>query len=225
MDALDNIRALVFALKDKALAALLRKAQRQALVEWRDRVVSPGLAARFTPAGEGFYNFGERWGAYSRRKGYLPDYVKTGRLKDMNALRQPRSVNGGGTTVITRMKFGGGNLFNLTNVGGITDFQRITERVPVTISPYSYAHHRAGTTVNVAAKVQSRKRIRFVVTRSARSMADDFTDSSRDRGWIERRTDELIGQALRDRVAVLARGRTRLAKFARGAGIGGDDGG
>ncbi len=217
--SLPGLEALVFRLKGKTLISLLRKAQRQVLMEWRDRRASPGIAARFTTAGEKFYAFGQRWGGYWRKKGSLPDFWKTGRLRDMNLARKPRAVNGTGATVITRMKLGGGPLHNLTTVGGITNLQRVVDRSPVVVSPYTYTHARTGTLVSVAQSQQVRTRTRLVVERSSRSMADEFIDTVRDRPWIERRADQVIGKMMRELIRKLATGgaRSRLGNAAREA--------
>jgi hypothetical protein len=224
--SLPGLEALMFRLKGKTLISLLRKAQRQTLLEWRDRTAAPGLAARFTTGGEKFYAYGQRWGAYWRKKGSLPDFWKTGRLRDMNLKRSPRSVNGTGATVITRMKLGGGVLNNLVSVGGITGMQRIVQRAPVVVSPYSYTHHRSGTAVSVAQTTQMRTTNKLVVQRSSRSMAEEFIDTVRDRPWIERRCDQVIGQMLRALIRQLATGgrRSKFGAAARDA-IGDDDAG
>lgn len=81
-------------------------AQRRALLWWRDRRVSPGLAARFTVSGAAYYGFGERRFNPYRVKPY---YHVGGSLEQLQRTYRPRTIRGAGL-VESRLTFGGGNL-------------------------------------------------------------------------------------------------------------------
>ncbi len=216
MSALPDLEALVAQMKAGFFSRLMRAAQKQALTEWRDRREAPGLAARFTDAGHTFYGFGQRWGHYWLKKGSLPDFVKTGRLRDTVLKRKPKSKNAGGTDVVSRIAYGGGALNFLVNVGGITNISRVTERVPIVVAGYAYKHHKTGSIVSVAGHAATRKRIRTVVTRSSRSYADEYGDFTRDRPWIAQRVGEVFGELFKR--TALTKGGQLKSKAMRGEG-------
>lgn len=190
--ALPDLERLVLQMKDTLFARLMRRAQKAALAEWRDRTTAPGLAARFTDAGAKVYGYGERGRYYYGHKGMLPDYVKTGRLRDMLLKRKPRSSNAGGDDVRTRIAYGGGVLNFLTTIGPVISEKREVTRVAITIDAYTYKHHKTGALVSVAAYPSTRRRIRYAYQRASESYAAAFGRFDRDRPWIAKRVDELF---------------------------------
>lgn len=189
---LPDLQHLVDQLRGDVFARWMARAQKGALIEWRDRTTAPGLAARFTFAGNDFYGFRSQHGrSYFVQKGRLPDYVKTGRLRDMMKARLPRTVRGTGD-VTTRLAYGGGALNFLTAIGPVIGEHKEVTRIPVTVAGYSYKHHRSGAIVVVASHPGTRKRIRWVYERSTESFADAFGKFDRDRPWIANRVGELF---------------------------------
>ncbi len=86
-------------------------AQKEALILWRDRKSAPGIAARFTKAGATYYGFTPRSTKYNKRKGGLPDFTYTGKLREMLHGRKPRSITAGNSDMaVTRLAYGGGAL-------------------------------------------------------------------------------------------------------------------
>ncbi|MES2340006.1 MAG: hypothetical protein V4537_18080 [Pseudomonadota bacterium] len=194
---LPDLERFVDQLRGDLFARWMARAQKGALIEWRDRTTAPGLAARFTFAGNDFYGYhgqdhdvGSR--GYMQKKGFLPVYVKTGRLRDMLAKRKPRTIRGSKADVTTRLAYGGGALNFLSNIGPILNSHRETTRVPIVVAGYSYKHHKTATIVVVPGHAATRKRIRLVVERSSESFADAFGRFDRDRPWIAARVPELF---------------------------------
>ena len=109
-----DLDGLVKSLKGDLFSRWMRRAQKQALTEWRDREQAPGLAARFTKMGADFYQFARR---LSRKN--KPAFVKTGGLRAMLLKRKPKAKSGQGTDVVTVFKYGGGALNLLKDQRGI----------------------------------------------------------------------------------------------------------
>lgn len=200
--SLPDLTALVQQLKGDLFVRWTRRAQKAALIEWRDRRESPGLAARFTAAGSAFYGFGERPTKYNRGKGSTQDYVKTGDFRDSLKLRKPRAIRGTGDTVTTRLRYGGGVLNFLTKIGPMTNEARIVERIPVQIRGYSYRvqmnlDKTGGREITVRGHTAQRQRIRRQVTRSSTSYAAEFGRFVKDQPWIAQRTAELFAEIVR----------------------------
>ncbi len=180
-----DLQRLVDQLRGDLFHRWMTRAQKATLIEWRDRQDAPGLAARFTFSGNDFYGFkGQHGRGYFVQKGRLPDYVKTGRLRDMQAARKPETVRGSGTDVVTRMRIGGGSLNQLTTIGPVISEAKQVQRIPTMIRGYSYPHHKTGTMVTVAAHPSTRRRVTWHYTRSAVSFADQFLDLTKDRQWL-----------------------------------------
>lgn len=189
-DPMPDLTRLVAQLRGDLFRRWMARAQKAALIEWRDRTQAPGLAARFTTAGNDFYNFrGLHGRSYYVQKGRLPDYVKTGRLRDMQAARRPQTIRANDGDVVTRLRIGGGALNLLTTIGPVIGETREVSRVTVVQSGYSYAHHKTGATVTVAAHPTTRQRIRWKYERASESFADAFLKLDRDRAFLAEATE------------------------------------
>lgn len=203
--AFKDLDAFVQQLRGDLFARWMRRAQKAALLEWRDRKDPPGLAARFTAAGAAFYRFGPRssYGVLNRIKGGTQHYVLTGGTRDMMAKRRPTAVRGT-QDIVSRLKYGGGKLNFLTNVGAVTGRNVVRWRETVAVAGYTYKHHKTGATVSVSPGTSNRARKKVTFTRSATSYAADFGRFLRDSPWIA------------DRTAVLFREIIRRAAFTKG---------
>lgn len=208
---LPDLQRLVDQLRGDLFARWMGRAQKGALIEWRDRTQAPGLAARFTFAGNDFYGFrGHNGRSYFVQKGRLPDYVKTGRLRDMLAKRKPRTIRGSKADVTTRLAYGGGALNFLANIGPILSEHKEVTRVPIVVAGYAYKHHKSAKIVVVPAHPSTRRRIRWVYERSSESYADAFGRFDRDRPWIANRVGELF-LVIFQRAALTKGGQLRSA--------------
>lgn len=190
---LPDLQRFVGQLRGDLFARWMGRAQKAALIEWRDRTQAPGLAARFTFAGNDFYGYrGQHGRSYFVQKGRLPDYVKTGSLRDMLAKRKPRTIRGTKADVTTRLAYGGGHLNFLANIGPVIGEHKEVTRVPIVVAGYSYKHHKTAKIVVVPGHAATRQRIRWVFERSSESFADAFGRFDRDRPWIAARVPELF---------------------------------
>lgn len=203
-----DLDTLVQQLRGDVFARWMRRAQKAALLEWRDRIQPPGLAARFTKAGSAFYGFGERTQKYNKSKrGYPQDYVKSGGFRRQVLKRRPRSFRGG-TAIVTKLAYGGGVLNFLTGIGPVTSQAVIKSVQSVPVSGYTYRHPKTGTAVTV----QPRARLQITTVgkpqRSSVSYADEFGRFMRDRPWLATRTLELF-KLIVTRGAFSKRGKLR----------------
>jgi hypothetical protein len=206
---LPDLQRFVDQLRGDLFARWMARAQKGALLEWRDRAIAPGLAARFTFAGNDFYGYrGQHGRSYFVQKGRLPDYVKTGRFRDMLAKRKPRTIRGSKADVTTRLAYGGGALNFLTNIGPVVGEHKEVTRVPIVVDGYAYKHFKTGKIVVVASHSETRRRVRWVYERSSESFADAFGKFDRDRPWIANRVTELF-QVIFQRAALTKGGQVR----------------
>jgi hypothetical protein len=137
-----DLDGLVKSMRGDLFARWMRRAQKQALVEWRDRTEPPGLMARFERAGIGFYGFSAR--ARPRKGGY---YVRSGALREQMRKRKPFAKNKRGTDVVTVFKYGGGALNFLTDKKGIKGVTRQVMSVSVTrqaVTRSAHSYQRQG---------------------------------------------------------------------------------
>lgn len=202
-----DLAGLVASMRGDLFARWMRRAQKQALIEWRDRKQAPGLAARFEKSNADFYDFSKR-----SRPRRTPFYVKTGKLRDMMSQRKPKAENNRGTDVVTTLKFGGGSLNFLQNIRGVASISKSVTRVAVTVS----AHQRRGSTVNqfdrpggvivksyqrkggaIAAYSATKTVTHSVTAPAARSYAAEFGAFHRDQPWIAKRVEVLFAQIAR----------------------------
>jgi hypothetical protein len=202
-----DLAGLVASMKGDLFARWMRRAQKQALIEWRDRKQAPGLAARFEKSGEQFYEFSKR-----PRPRRTPYYVKTGKLRDMMSQRKPKAKNNRGTDVVTALKFGGGALNFLGSKYGIYSITKSTTRVQVTVT----GHQRKTSTVTQfdrpggvkvksytraggPIKAYSFSRAQTVIGSSpvSKSYAAEFGAFHRDQPWITKRVEVLFSQISR----------------------------
>ena len=202
-----DLHGLMKSLRADLFARWMRRAQKQALMEWRDRTAPPGLMARFERAGIGFYDFSQR--VRRRPAGF---YLKSGGLREMMRRRKPRSLNNRGTDVVTVFKYGGGALNFMTDQRGIKTVSKSTARVPVTMpavtrNPATVAQfdRPGGIMVKsyvrsggpVKSYVQTRTTIIRTVNKSDRTMSQEFGGFVRDRAWITKRTGVLFASISR----------------------------
>lgn len=190
-----DLDGLVRSLRGDLFARWMRRAQKQALIEWRDRTEPPGLMARFERAGIGFYSFSAR--SRPRRGGY---YVRTGALREQLRRRRPLAKNKRGVDVVTVFKYGGGALNFLTDKKGIKGVTRQAMSVSVTMpattrSPHSYlrqnnVYPRAGGPVR--AYTYTRTTTSTTGIPASTSYAAEFGAFLRDAAWIRRRSDVLF---------------------------------
>jgi hypothetical protein len=91
-------------------------AQKRALIWWRDRIVPPGLKARFTVAGAKYYGFGMR---LRKPSSLMPYFRVSGALEAMLMKRRPKTPRASlnSNIVRTTLKFGGGALNFLMSTG------------------------------------------------------------------------------------------------------------
>ncbi len=202
-----DLNGLVKSLRSDLFARWMRRAQKQALIEWRDRTTPPGLMARFERAGIGYYDFSQR-----QRRRPAGFYLKSGGLREAMRRRKPRSLNGRGTDVVTVFKYGGGALNFLTDTRGVKMVSKSKARIPVTMPAVTRrpavvaqfdrpggimvkSYIRAGGPVK--SYVQTRTTIIRTVNKSDRTMAQEFGGFVRDRAWISERTGVLFASIAR----------------------------
>lgn len=207
--------ALVAQLRGDLFRRWMRRAQKAALLEWRDRKAPPGLDARFTKAGAEYYGFGNR----KHRKPFLANvwyYSHSGDLRAMMHGRRPRSLRSD-TQVVTRLKFGGGALNFLTKLTPVRSISRELHSGVAGVSAYDYTRRVKSTGVRINVTVPKHlanwKRYVRVYHRGGQSYAAEFGDFSKDREWISTRTGALFLRIFRR--GVLARdGSLKSAPFA-----------
>lgn len=188
-EPLTHLMKLAETLRGDVFARWMKRAQKAALIAWRDRKIMPGLAARFTREGASFYRFSPTPNRYAKSKGNLPEYVKTGRLRDLMRTRMTRSKHG--ADVVTSIRFGGGPLNFLTAIGGVVTTRKDKVTGTELVNAYSYPRRtKAGATVTISVASYGRRysRVRTTLIRSGISYAAQFGDLSRDREWIRVRS-------------------------------------
>lgn len=211
---LPDLDALAKQLSAGVFSQWMRRAQRVALIEWRDRTQPPGLMARFTPQGTDYYDFPARnYDKHRRLKRY---YQHTGAMREMMEKRKPRS-NRDKDEAVTTLAYGGGALNFLTKVGGIESMQTVSERVAVSVG--AHTRKRKGENIQVKASTQTRTVRSLKVTRRASSYAADFGRFVRDRPWIADRTAEVFREIVR-KALIGKNGKLRSKAFARLSGQG-----
>lgn len=202
-----DLDGLVRSLKGDLFARWMRRAQKQALIEWRDRTTAPGLMARFESSGSRFYDFS------ARRRPRLngTSYLRSGALRDLLRRRKPKAKNKQGTDVVTVLKFGGGALNLLTNMRGVrsTGITRMVtsvavrayQRGPVNVQPFTRRGHRVDGFDRrggmVRAYTISRASTSRTSTPASASYAAEFAVFHRDRPWIAKRTEVLFATIAR----------------------------
>lgn len=180
---LKDLTAQLVLFRDQYLYRWMRSAQKRAVIAWRDRREYPGLAFRFSDEGKRRYGFSDRTGRYDNSKHYAPDYVNTGRFRDALLARQPKSVNTGGDTVITRFSIFGGALNLMGSQRGVVNEVRKVERKRV----QKLAHQRrtkTGKTVNVRGYEQWSTFVNIERTHAARTYRDEWSLTAADLAWI-----------------------------------------
>ncbi len=187
-------------LRDDLLYRWRRQSQKRALLRWRDRTQPPGVMARFLPGGKPYYHFSDRRFKYRKGKGYLPDYVKTGRFRDALKTRNPKSMNTGGTEVITKLSIDGGPLNALSNIKGVQREVVTKERVLIHRRAYTATRHyrsansqhlhSATATVSVRAYDQHQMKFVHKRTPAIRSYRDEFQMTPQDEMLIREYNDE-----------------------------------
>jgi hypothetical protein len=184
-----NLHTLLATMRGDLYARVMRKAQRSALIEWRDRKDPPGVAARMEHAGREFYHFSAR----ARPRRGKPYYVHSGGLRRMLLARKPRSSYQGGARVVTRLKYGGGALNFLVDKRGTRSTTRSLTVATVTVA----AHTRRSGTVEVISYSQRKRVDRVIRNKAAHPYSTEFGQFQRDSVWIQRRTAALFTLLLR----------------------------
>lgn len=184
-----DLLTLVEFLRGDLYVRFMRRAQKQALIEWRDRSNPPGLDARFTEEGKSFYDFSRRQRP-RRGKGY---FIHSGALRRMMKTRQPRSLNTRKDTVVTTMKYGGGALSFLVDVRGTRSISRSHTVAAVQVR----GHTRRGiggiaTIVQVKTYSQQHRIDKTVRNKASLPYSAEFARFIRDQAWIEKRTGQLF---------------------------------
>lgn len=195
--ATPDIDALIKQLKGDIFMRWMRQAQKQALTEWRDRKTAPGLAARFEDAGNKFYDFTNRYGKSDQRKGYLPDFVRTGSLRDSMHLRKAVSINSTPGEAITRMKYGGGALNFLDNKYGCLSQTHVPTVKIVSIPAYTRTEKKTGASVHVTAYTAERRGDQVQIVHASKAYSAEYAEFSKDAPWLKARTNEIFGAIVR----------------------------
>lgn len=168
----------------------MKQAQKAALIEWRDRTATPGLAARFTHGGEDFYGFTPRTLKYNKQKGGLPDFVRTGGLREMVKARTPRSQNNGNLEAITTLKFGGGALNFLQNITRTSSEPAGTKSNSVTIKAYVRRGPGGKGQIAVNSYLGTRKSKTYTKVTQTINYAAEYGQAANDLPWIEEKVKE-----------------------------------
>lgn len=196
-EALRDLTALFKEVKEKKLATWMRKAQKWAVLEWRDRTKGPGVMARFTAAGAEYYGFSARRFLYRQKKHFKPDYFFSGAFMKSLQVRKPRSTNGG-STVSTRFSIFGGALNLIGSMHGLKE--ETTRRVRMEIHVPSYWRRRprgAIKAVHVRAYDQMATVKQVHRVESPRTYKDEFALTEKDAAFIAQRTDERFREIFR----------------------------
>ena len=208
---LTDMNEAVTALRTVFYVRWMRKAQKQALTEWRDREQTPGVMARFNESAYKDYGFTDRNPFYWRKRGpnmkFRP-YFYSGAFRWQLRHRKAKAVTKNSQSVVrTRFKYGGGVLNLLQNKHGTVDTYRSRTAKQVFVQPYEYSHRRTGTTVRVHGYVATRYRTRYHFVKAGKSYAQEWGAryELKDRPWLERRTAALFVEQFR-RTALTKRG-------------------
>ena len=203
-----DLDRLVAQLRGDLFVRWMKQAQKAALIDWRDRSGTPGLAARFTKAGDSYYGFTPRSKSYNKKKGGLPDFVFTSALREMMKSRQPKSINNGNTEAITRIKFGGGALNFLQSVKKTLGFTITVSSTKTAVEAY----FRRGKAVK--GYQGTRKHRTISTTRGTVDYAEEYGRLGRDIPWLKSKVQENFIRIFRK--AALTKGGTLKSRLADG---------
>lgn len=179
-----------------------KKAQRSAVIEWRDRTQAPGVRVRFLPAGKQAYDFSMRSRGYQRKKGAkTPDYVYTGAFRESLMARKPKTKVEG-HDVVTRFSLMGGAMNLLAGKRGARTQTEVVKTETVAVK----SHIRSGHTVQ--AYNQTRRELRVQRTPASRTYAQEFAIQVQDQAWINARTNQRLLEIVR-RAAFKKNGQLR----------------
>lgn len=189
-----DLDGLAKSLKSDLFVRWMKRAQKQALIEWRDRTEAPGLAARFTEAGKSYYNFSNRV-----NKKRAP-YVLSGALRKMLLQRKPQARRSDKTEVVTFLKFGGGALNFLDKIYGTRSTTTSLTTTVATVKSYQRGDANVtttnGTFIRRGGTVQGyqinhvSKTIKKI--KSPNSYAEEFAQFTKDGPWIAQRARALF---------------------------------
>jgi hypothetical protein len=197
-----DLNNLAQSLRSDIFVRFMKRAQKQALLEWRDRTTAPGLAARFTKAGKSFYGFSDR---VNKKR---DPYVKTGQLRTMLSKRRPHSKRSTDTEVVTALKFGGGALNFLSKKYGT---KSKTTSYTTTVVQVRAAQRRAHNFVRsgksfarrggpVSGYSQAKTTATVNRIKSPVSFASEFAQFTHDGPWISQRARTLFATITRKAV-------------------------
>jgi hypothetical protein len=199
---LPQLQAMAASLAEPVWRRLMTRAQKAALIQWRDSTTAPGLAARMTRAGKDAYGYADRISTPRRKRGTAAAFNKSGALARMLATRRPRGIRDP-AMVRTRLAIGGGALNFL---GGMRGGTVSTVRVPVAVQISAHAvrtHTRRSTGVAAYARASySAIRIR------RRTNRQEWEDFSKDAPGLRRMVADHFLTIVRS-AAYTKTGRTR----------------
>lgn len=214
-----RLRRIAEALRSDVFRRVMASAQKAALVWWRDRVTPPGVAARFTSAGERFYRFGDRGTTQARKR---PLYVQSGQLRAAVLRRRPTTRYKGGA-VETRLSIDGGALNALSRVNPLRAQHRTTRTVVVSYQVPAHQRRSPGgkLVAVVGYSVMREQAVRTRVdVRAPPSMRAEFAPRPADLRAIEARVRYEWERAAK-RIALTKDGRIRAGMRREGVSDGG----
>lgn len=191
-----RMHALSRQIRGDLWARWMALAQKRALIWWRNRKVTPGLAARFTTAGIPFYGFGPRL----RKPASIPPYyLNSERLRDALMKRMPKTARATlrAGNVVTVLKYGGLTLNALMAVK-FRQIQSVTTTTTTTTATYNVASYTRPTGPVAG----------YSMTRPIRSTMTTVTRGGKTHG-------QLFGEFGRDRPVIEARVQIELRKILR----------
>lgn len=200
MSDLPDLQAFAQALEGPLLLRWMKNAQRQALLDFRDRTEYPGLAARFQPGNPYLFNYRIPG---NRRK--LPPYRHTGAMMQELLRRTPKSRTVGGE-VVTTMSIRPRVLPFLARYKSIFSIVRGVAPVTYTAKVYKDSVGRTGAYQMQITRMSKTKRLIF----TDKTYADEWALRPEETTWIADAVDAKLSAVLRQRIRRQSRGRVRL---------------
>jgi hypothetical protein len=218
-----QLTSLVAELRQDTATRWAWRALRAATLEHRDRERPPGVAARFTAAGERYYGFKGRHRATARGLRSQPPrktlYVASGALRAGLLRRTYRRLPKSQERVGFRLTLRGGAMNFLAGLRPVLGQTQTLGLSSSLIAAFPVrAHQRGGRPVS-AYQAPARQVTRLAVTgasltRAAESWADQFGWDARDLRWIGQRYRVNFLRILRS-AAVSKKGRLKAAFVSR----------
>jgi hypothetical protein len=203
--------------------SLMRAAQQMTILEWRDRLEYPGLAARFTGVGNQLrYGFQNRLKSTDRRREKKmdgSDFVFTGGTKRAMMQRKPHSANNKGSKVaVTTFKYGGLGINFLTKINGVVTDEKVRAVDRVAAKAYIQTRHNkekgTASIVAISGYTMSRPTIHHIVQRSSISYAQEWGNFAGDMAWLQARVPVVFMELARTGVMRDGKLKFRYSKAA-----------